>query len=52
MPFNFGVGDFIKLLDTKLKLYKAFKDSTNEFQAISQELHSFYIVVADLKRTG
>lgn len=48
MSFGFGAGDFIKLLDIPLKLYKAFKDSTDEFQAISRELHSFYIVVADL----
>jgi hypothetical protein len=48
MSLGFGVGDFITLSKITLMLYKAFKDAPGEFSEISRELHSFYIVVADL----
>lgn len=48
VPFGFGVGDFMAVGTLVLSLYKAFKNAPGEFNEISRELQSFYIVVADL----
>jgi hypothetical protein len=49
MSFGFSVGDFLAVLKIAKKVYNACKDGPREYQEISRETKSLYVVLDSLK---